>query len=79
MLVLIILLFLLCWGPRLILNVLIKLGLPMYSHWIYNTRIVFHVLSFVHSAVNPFVYGQSIESSVIADTLPLIMFLTTLF
>lgn len=57
MLALIVVLFLLCWGPRLIMNVLVKLGLPIYSAWIYNTRIVCNLLSFVHSALNPFVYG----------------------
>lgn len=57
MLVLIVALFLLCWGPRLIMNVLVKLGLETYSTWIYNTRIICNLLSFVHSALNPFVYG----------------------
>lgn len=57
MLVLIVILFLLCWGPRLIMNVLVKLGLRTYSTWIYNTRIICNLLSFVHSALNPFVYG----------------------
>ncbi|KAH9421430.1 hypothetical protein DERP_010567 [Dermatophagoides pteronyssinus] len=57
MLVLIIILFLLCWGPRLIMNVLVKSGLSTYSSWIYNTRVMCNLLSFIHSALNPFVYG----------------------
>ncbi|KAH7645578.1 g protein-coupled receptor-like protein 3 [Dermatophagoides farinae] len=57
MLVLIIILFLLCWGPRLIMNVLVKSGLSTFSSWIYNTRVMCNLLSFIHSALNPFVYG----------------------
>ena len=57
MLILIVVLFLICWGPRLIMNVLVKSGLSIYSNWTYNTRIGCNLLSFVHSALNPFVYG----------------------
>ncbi len=57
MLVLIVLLFLLCWGPRLIMNVLIKLGLTSFTHSAYTARIACYLLSFIHSALNPFVYG----------------------
>ncbi|KAF7489732.1 Proteinase-activated receptor 1 [Sarcoptes scabiei] len=57
MLMLIITLFLLCWGPRLIMNVLVKSGLSTYSSWIYNLRVMCNLLSFIHSALNPFVYG----------------------
>ncbi|XP_054166077.1 allatostatin-A receptor-like [Oppia nitens] len=57
MLVLIVMLFMLCWGPRLVINVLIKLGLQSFSHSAYTARIACYLLSFIHSALNPFVYG----------------------
>ncbi len=57
MLLLCCLLFLLCWGPRLVMNVLIKLGLQSFSHSAYTARIACYLLSFIHSALNPFVYG----------------------
>ncbi|CAG2178945.1 unnamed protein product, partial [Oppiella nova] len=57
MLLLIVILFMLCWGPRLVMNVLIKLGLQSFSHSAYTARIACYLLSFIHSALNPFVYG----------------------
>ena len=58
MLLLIVILFLLCWGPRLIMNVLIKLRyLENFSQIMYSARITCYLLSFIHSALNPFVYG----------------------
>ena len=57
MLLLVIALFLVCWGPRLIFNVIVKLGLQGYGTSTYNIRIASYLLSFVHSALNPFVYG----------------------
>lgn len=58
MLILVVLLFLICWGPRLLLNVIIKWGLPSYDHTVYQLRFVFYLLPFVHSCINPVIYGQ---------------------
>ena len=60
MLILVVLLFLVCWGPRLLLNVIIKWGLPSYDHTVYQLRFVFYLLPFVHSCINPVIYGQAI-------------------
>ncbi|RWS19014.1 Galanin receptor type 2-like protein [Leptotrombidium deliense] len=57
MLIFVVVIFLLCWGPRLIMNVIIKMGLNSYTHFTYNARIACSLLSFVHSALNPFIYG----------------------
>jgi len=57
MLLLVIILFLLCWGPRLVMNLLIKLGIKSYTQITYTTRVACYLLSFIHSALNPFVYG----------------------
>ena len=57
MLVLVITLFLLCWGPRLIFNVIVKMGLQGFSQITYNVRFASYLLSSIHSALNPFVYG----------------------
>ena len=59
MLLLIVVLFLLCWGPRLVMMVMIKIGLSQgdFTHSVYTARISFYLLSFIHSALNPFVYG----------------------
>ncbi|XP_032786964.2 C-X-C chemokine receptor type 4 [Daphnia magna] len=57
MLILVVLLFLVCWGPRLLLNVIIKWGLPSYDHTVYQLRFVFYLLPFVHSCINPVIYG----------------------
>lgn len=55
MLILVIVLFLVCWGPRLIFTV-VKKSLPGET-WVYNIRVASYLLSFIHSAINPFVYG----------------------
>ncbi|RWS04187.1 Galanin receptor type 2-like protein [Dinothrombium tinctorium] len=57
MLIFVVLIFLLCWGPRLIMNVIIKMGLNSYTHFTYTARIACYLLSFIHSALNPFIYG----------------------
>lgn len=57
MLLLVIVLFLVCWGPRLIFNVFVKLGIQGNSTTTYTIRVTSYLLSFVHSALNPFVYG----------------------
>lgn len=57
MLLFIVGLFLLCWGPRLIMQVMIKSGLETYSQGAYAAKVIFVLLSAIHSALNPFVYG----------------------
>lgn len=57
MLLLVIALFLICWGPRLIFNVVVKLELQSYTSTTYTIRVASYLLSFIHSALNPFVYG----------------------
>lgn len=57
MLILVVVLFLVCWGPRLLLNTLIKWGLPSFDHTVYQLRIAFYLMPFIHSCINPFIYG----------------------
>ncbi|XP_071039723.1 galanin receptor type 1 [Parasteatoda tepidariorum] len=57
MLILVIILFLVCWGPRLIMHVIIKHGLNSFTDHIYNLRVAAYLLSFAHSAINPIIYG----------------------
>ncbi|RWS30346.1 G protein-coupled receptor-like protein 3, partial [Leptotrombidium deliense] len=57
MLLFVIIVFLVCWGPRLIMNVVIKFGLSSFDNYTYTTRVTCNLLSFVHCALNPFVYG----------------------
>lgn len=58
MLILVVILFLLCWGPRLIKNVIFNLS-HSRSFSLFE-QILFYsseLLPFVHSSLNPFVYG----------------------
>lgn len=61
MLILIIFLFLICWGPKLLLNIVLKLslifGYPIYSPEVYLCRVIFSLIPFVHSCINPIVYS----------------------
>lgn len=57
MLILVVVLFLVCWGPRLLLNALMKWGLSSYDHTVYHLRIAFYLLPFIHSCINPVIYG----------------------
>ncbi|XP_023222808.1 cholecystokinin receptor type A-like [Centruroides sculpturatus] len=56
MLILIVILFLVCWGPRLILDIIKKCCLDVYNHGTYTIRFIFYLLPFVHSCLNPIVY-----------------------
>lgn len=56
MLILIVLLFLICWGPRLTMEVIIKCCLIQFNHITYALRIIFYLLPFIHSGLNPIVY-----------------------
>ena len=57
MLLFIVVIFHVCWGPRLVMNVMIATGLTNFDQFTYNARVAFYLLSFIHSALNPFVYG----------------------
>lgn len=60
MLIFVVLIFFLCWGPRLVLNILLKFEKDLkieYDHKTYSIRITCYLLSFIHSALNPFIYG----------------------
>ena len=52
----VVLLFLICWGPRLLLNAIIKWGLSSYNETVYQLRIYFYLMPFVHSCINPIIY-----------------------
>ena len=56
MLILIVLLFLFCWGPRLTMELMIKCCLERYNHVTYALRIIFYLLPFIHSGLNPIIY-----------------------
>ncbi|XP_076308577.1 galanin receptor 2a-like [Tachypleus tridentatus] len=56
MLILVVFLFLICWGPRLVLEICITYGVENFNHWIYTARVVFFLLPVVHSCLNPIVY-----------------------
>ncbi|CAL1546259.1 unnamed protein product [Lymnaea stagnalis] len=58
MLVAIILAFLICWGPKLILSLLKRARFQwLYIHNAYIIESVLKVLPFVHSCINPIIYG----------------------
>uniref|UniRef100_T1ITK8 G-protein coupled receptors family 1 profile domain-containing protein n=1 Tax=Strigamia maritima TaxID=126957 RepID=T1ITK8_STRMM len=57
MLILVIVLFLVCWGPRVIMQIFIKHGLALYSPAIYSIRVACMQLPFVHSCLNPIIYS----------------------
>ena len=58
MLILVVILFLLCWGPRLIKNVIFNLSrnrsFSLFEQILFYSS---ELLPFVHSSLNPFVYG----------------------
>ena len=51
-----ILLFLVCWGPRVSFDLIIKCCLDSYDHANYFLKLLFSLLPFVHSCLNPIVY-----------------------
>ena len=57
MLISVVLLFLTCWGPRFILELLLKLQLDIFftptAYWI---RVTLFILPFVHAVLNPVIY-----------------------
>ncbi|XP_045608279.1 allatostatin-A receptor [Procambarus clarkii] len=59
MLILVIILFMACWGPKIVFFVFLKNGLPQESFkpLVYNTRIYLGLLPFIHSCLNPIIYS----------------------
>lgn len=56
MLILVVILFMVCWGPRLVMEIYLKCCLNDFSPAAYTLRFVFYLLPFVHSCLNPLVY-----------------------
>ncbi|KAF4522928.1 hypothetical protein B566_EDAN012623 [Ephemera danica] len=57
MLILVVILFLICWGSRIIMDLMIKVGLTSYSPSMYRLRVALFILPVVHSCINPFIYS----------------------
>ena len=57
MLILVVVLFLFCWGSRLSMEISIKVGLDTFSQGMYFLRIAINLLPYVHSCLNPFIYS----------------------
>jgi hypothetical protein len=57
MLICVVVLFLFCWGPRFVLELLLKLRLDsMFTDTVYWTKVVVYALPFVHAVLNPIIY-----------------------
>ena len=69
MLICVVVLFLVCWGPRFVLEFLLKLQLDVFfSPVVYWTRVAVFLLPFVHAVVNPVIYiamSNNIRAAVI--------------
>ena len=57
MLILVIILFYLCWGPRVCMDMLQKFNFIPFNQSIYKMRIIFNVMTFFHGCINPFIYS----------------------
>ena len=57
MLILVIVFFLICWGPRIILEIIIKHNLHSFTQIIYTLRVTLYLLPYVHACMNPFIYS----------------------
>ena len=56
MLIVVVLLFILCWGPNIVTEALIGLGKQIFSQEFYAVQNLFTVLQFVHCCINPIIY-----------------------
>ena len=57
MLICVVVLFLLCWGPRFVMELLFKIGFDwLYSKHVYLIRTYIFLLPMVHAILNPVVY-----------------------
>lgn len=57
MLILVVILFFICWGPRVTMDVLQKFDLISFSQAEYNMRVTFNIMTFFHGCINPFIYS----------------------
>ncbi|KAI8509827.1 hypothetical protein Bbelb_122550 [Branchiostoma belcheri] len=58
MMLTVVLLFLVCWGPHVVLNVLVTFGLVnVYTQEVYAMRIAFRLLTYLNSCLNPLCYN----------------------
>ncbi|KAL0268735.1 UNVERIFIED_CONTAM: hypothetical protein PYX00_010558 [Menopon gallinae] len=57
MLILVVFLFYVSWGPRLTMDVLQKLHMVPFTQNVYLLRIIFNLITFFHGCINPFVYS----------------------
>ncbi|PSN57870.1 hypothetical protein C0J52_05644, partial [Blattella germanica] len=57
MLILVVILFLICWGPRIILQVIIKHNLHTFTQTTYAFKVTFDLLPYIHACMNPFIYS----------------------
>lgn len=68
MLICVVVLFLLCWGPRFIMEVVMKMQLDLFTPSVYWTRVTLFLLPFIHALFNPIVYfimSQSFRQSAV--------------
>ena len=57
MLICVVVLFLLCWGPRFIMELLIKMRFDwVYQNHVYLVRTIISLLPMIHAILNPVVY-----------------------
>jgi len=57
MLILVVILFLVCWGLPIIMQVIIKFNLHSFTSEVYKLRVSFNLLPFIHACMNPFIYS----------------------
>ncbi|XP_069994926.1 allatostatin-A receptor-like isoform X2 [Penaeus vannamei] len=59
MLILVIILFMACWGPKIVFFVFLKNGLAQgsFKPLVYNMRVALGLLPFIHSCLNPIIYS----------------------
>ncbi|XP_068248929.1 galanin receptor 2a-like [Palaemon carinicauda] len=56
MLIVVVILFLLCWGPTIVMEICINLGFQKFDQIFYNFNIGFKLLPFIHCCINPIIY-----------------------
>ncbi|XP_066947021.1 galanin receptor 2a-like [Macrobrachium rosenbergii] len=56
MLIVVVILFLLCWGPTIVMEICINLGFQKFDQIFYSFNIGFKLLPFIHCCINPIIY-----------------------
>ncbi|CAL4096964.1 unnamed protein product [Meganyctiphanes norvegica] len=56
MLIVVVILFLLCWGPHIMIEILINLGLQSFDQYFYFFNSFVGLLPFIHCCINPIIY-----------------------